>query len=266
MLSLRAGRIAEIAGFLDPGMHRPFGLPEERPGAGPDESRPPGGGSRLTTPCQYGSMLSMPTAHIAVYDTLADWETGHLLAELHTGRFSGVPYDVVSVAESSEPVTTMGGLRLLPDALIAGIDPGASDLLVLPGADLWDVGGGAAFADAAARFLAAGVPVAAICGATAGLARAGLLDERRHTSAAAEYLAATGYAGGARYVEARAVADGGLVTAGPDAPVQFARAALGLLGLMPEAGLDAYEGVFARGDAACYPVLMEAAAGSQASA
>ena len=49
-----------------------------------------------------------------------------------------------------------------------------------------------------------GVPVAAICGATAGLARAGLLDQRNHTSDAAGYLAATGYAGGAHYVDRRA--------------------------------------------------------------
>lgn len=202
----------------------------------------------------------MPTAHIAAYDGLADWEPGHLLAELRSGRFTATPFEVVAAAESLEPVTTMGGLRLLPDALIADIDPAASDLLVLPGADLWDAGGGAAFADGTLRFLAAGVPVAAICGATAGLARAGLLDQRRHTSAAPEYLAATDYAGGERYVDARAVADDGLVTAGPDAPVQFARATLGLLGLMPEVGLDAYEGVFARGDASCYPALMQAAA------
>lgn len=206
----------------------------------------------------------MPTAHIALYDSLADWEAGHLLAELRTGRFTGVPFDVVTVAESLEPVTTMGGLRLLPDMLVADLDPAASQLLVLPGALLWDADGGTAFTQAAARMLAAGVPVAAICGATAGLARAGLLDQRRHTSAAAEYLAATGYAGGARYEDARAVADGGLVTAGPDAPVQFAMATLALLGLMAQDALDAYEGIFARGDAACFSALMQAA-GSPAS-
>jgi putative intracellular protease/amidase len=201
----------------------------------------------------------MPMVHIAVYDSLADWEAGHLLAELRTGRFTGTAFEVVTVAESLEPVTTMGGLRVVPDTLISDLDAAASDLLILPGGSLWDAGGGAAFADAAAGFLAAGVPVAAICGATAGLARAGLLDQRRHTSAAAEYLAATGYAGGARYVDARAVADGGLVTAGPDAPVQFARATLAILGLMPQAALEAYEGVFARGDATCFPALMEGA-------
>jgi hypothetical protein len=41
-------------------------------------------------------MLSMfSTAHIAVYDSLADWEPGHLLAELRTGRFTGAPYEGV---------------------------------------------------------------------------------------------------------------------------------------------------------------------------
>ncbi len=36
--------------------------------------------------------------------------------------------------------------------------------------------------------------------AMAGLARAGLLDERNHTSAAVDYLAATGYRGSDRSV------------------------------------------------------------------
>src|ERR671922_1795133 len=207
-------------------------------------------------------MLSMDTrtAPLAIYDTLADWEAGHLLAELHTGRFTGTSFDVVAVAESHEPITTAGGVRMLPDALLADLDPADSDLLILPGADLWDAGGGEAFAAAAGRFLDAGVPVAAICGATAGLARAGLLDERNHTSASAEYLAMTGYAGGDRYVDERAVVDGDLVTAGPQSPVQFARATLGRLGLADGRTLEAYEALFDRGDLAAFPVLMEAQA------
>jgi putative intracellular protease/amidase len=201
--------------------------------------------------------MTNPTAHIAVYDTLADWEAGHLLAELRTGRFTGTPFDVVTVAESLDPVTTMGGVRLLPDVLLADLDPADSDLLVLPGADLWDAGGGAGFTAAAERFLDAGVPVAAICGATAGLARAGLLDDRAHTSAAAEYLAMTGYAGGDHYVDERAVVDGDLITAGPQSPVQFARATLGRLGLASPTLLEAYEGVFHRGDPAAFATLTE---------
>jgi putative intracellular protease/amidase len=202
--------------------------------------------------------MSTRTAHLAVYDTLAEMEVGHLLTELHTGRFTDASFEVVTVAESHDPVTTMGGVRWVPDMLLADLDPADSDLLVLPGAEMWDAGGGDAFAAAAGRFLDAGVPVAAICGATAGLARAGLLDGRRHTSAAAEYLAMTGYAGGDRYVQERAVVDGDLVTAGPQSPVQFARATLGRLGLASPEVLDAYEGVFHRADPAAFPLLMQA--------
>jgi putative intracellular protease/amidase len=196
--------------------------------------------------------------HLAVYDTLADWETGHLVAELRSGRFTGTAFDVVTVGQSPDPITTMGGIRVLPDAILADLDPAQSDLLVLAGADMWDAGGGEPWAAAARRFLDVGVPVAAICGATAGLARAGLLDERAHTSAAAEYLAATGYAGGARYVDARAVVDRDLITAGPQSPVQFARVTLQRLGLASEETLEAYEALFDRGDATAFPALMQA--------
>ncbi len=205
-------------------------------------------------------MLSMKksSAHLAVYDTLADWEIGYLVVELRTGRFTGTAWDILTVAESLEPITTMGGLRVLPDMLLDDLDPASSRLLILPGADMWDAGGGQAFAAAAARFLDAGVPVAAICGATAGLARAGLLDKLRHTSAAPEYLGMTGYAGGDYYVNERAVVDGDLITAGPQSPVQFARATLGRLGLASESTLEAYEALFHRADPAAFPVLMQA--------
>jgi putative intracellular protease/amidase len=201
-------------------------------------------------------MLSMSTAYLAVYDTLADWEPGHLLAELRTGRFTDTPFEVVTVAETLDPVTTMGGVRLLPDLPLERFAPTRGDVLIVPGASLWDEGGGQAWAAAAERCLDAGIPVAAICGATAGLARAGLLDHRRHTSAAPEYLAATGYAGGEFYEDARAVIDGDLITAGPQSPVQFARAVLERLGLASPERLQAYEAVFDRGDASAYPALV----------
>jgi len=122
--------------------------------------------------------------------------------------------------------------------------------------------GGGEFAALADRFLGAGTPVAAICGATFGLARAGLLDERRHTSAAPGYLAASGYRGEAFYEDARATVDDErlLITAGPDAPVQFAGATLEALGLFDATVREAYEGVFADADADAYPALMQAAA------
>jgi putative intracellular protease/amidase len=198
----------------------------------------------------------MRTAYVAVYGTLADWEIGHLLVELRTGRFTGEPWQVVTVGESTEPVVTMGGMRIVPDVAIGDVEPENGDLLVLAGSAEWDAGGGDAWVKLADQFLQAKVPVAAICGATAGLARGGLLDERKHTSAAREYLQATGYRGTANYLDERAVVDGDLITAGPDAPVQFARAVMQRFGLADERKLDAYEGVFHRGDPAAYPILV----------
>ncbi|HET6986201.1 MAG TPA: DJ-1/PfpI family protein [Kribbella sp.] len=198
----------------------------------------------------------MRTAYVAVYETLADWEIGHLLVELRTGRFTGVPWQVVTVGESAEPVVTMGGMRIVPDVVLADVDPEDGDLLVLAGSAQWDAGQSEGFTKLAQRFLDDGIPVAAICGATAGLARAGLLDERKHTSAAKEYLQATGYQGSDNYVDERAVVDGDVITAGPDSPVQFARATLQRLGLADERKLDAYEGVFHRADPAAYPILV----------
>ncbi|MBJ6620649.1 type 1 glutamine amidotransferase family protein [Streptomyces rochei] len=194
--------------------------------------------------------------HLAVYDTLADWETGHTTAHL-----ARAGYTVRTVAPTTAPVTSIGGLRVQPDLALADLRPEDSSLLVLPGADLWDTGDDLApFARTARAFLAAGVPVAAICGATAGLAREGLLDDRRHTSAVSFYLAATGYAGGERYVEADAVTDRGLITAGPTEPVAFAREILGLLGVYEGEVLDAWYRLFHDSDPEAYAVLEKAGA------
>jgi len=42
----------------------------------------------------------MRTAHVAIHDGLSDWEAGHLLAELRTGRFTATRFEVVTVAET----------------------------------------------------------------------------------------------------------------------------------------------------------------------
>jgi putative intracellular protease/amidase len=196
------------------------------------------------------------TAHILLIDQLADWEPGYLLTELHTGRFTGEPWNVVGVAATTDPVRTMGGMRWVPEATLEDIGPAGSDLLILPGGLGWRPEVEAPPMRTAARFLDAGVPVAAICGATEALARAGLLDTRAHTSAAREVLVATGYAGGDLYLDQRAVAADGLVTAGPQSPVHFALATLELLGLLSGDRLEAYEAVFYRGDPSGYAALM----------
>jgi len=197
---------------------------------------------------------SRKPVHLAVYDSLADWETGHTTAYL-----ARAGYEVLATGPSREAVRSVGGLRVQPDLALDDLRPEDSTLLILPGADLWDTGDDLApFARKARAFLDAGVPVAAICGATAGLAREGLLDDRDHTSAVSFYLAATGYKGGERYVDTDAVTDGKLVTAGPTEPVAFAREVFRLLGVYEGEVLDAWYRLYHDSDAEAFAVLQKA--------
>ncbi|MET9912076.1 type 1 glutamine amidotransferase family protein [Streptomyces sp. NPDC006476] len=201
--------------------------------------------------------MSRKPVHLAVYDTLADWETGHTTAYL-----ARAGYEIRTVGPTREPVRSIGGLRVQPDLALDDVRPEDSSLLILPGADAWDEGDDLApFARKAREFLDTGTPVAAICGATAGLAREGLLDDRDHTSAVSFYLAATGYRGGERYVDADAVTDGHLVTAGPTEPVAFAREVFRLLGVYEGEVLDAWYRLHHDSDAEAFAVLQKAAAG-----
>jgi putative intracellular protease/amidase len=171
--------------------------------------------------------------HVAVYDTLADWEVGFATAHINSPAWQRQPgrYQVVSIGESRDVVTSMGGMRIAPDVTLDQVGAEDSAMLILPGADTWLTGDNTAFAKKARTFLEAGVPVAAICGATGGLAAEGLLDDRRHTSNALEFLESTGYQGRDHYVDEPAVTDGILITASSTAPAEFAREVLAQLGV-----------------------------------
>ncbi|GAA2276358.1 type 1 glutamine amidotransferase family protein [Glycomyces scopariae] len=192
--------------------------------------------------------------HTAVYDTLADWEVGHATAHINNGEWQIEPgrYEVVTVGASLAPVTTMGGMRITPDIALGDLSPADSAMLILPGAGTWLTGDNAPFAKTARAFLDAGVPVAAICGATGGLAAEGLLDDRRHTSNAREFTEAFGSKGGDLYTDAPAVTDRGLITASGTAPVAFAREVFAALGLYTPEVLESWFKLYGLGDPAGY--------------
>lgn len=207
-------------------------------------------------------MTEARKVHVAIYDTLADWEIGYLTAEIGNGRWQREPgaYTIVTVGLTADPVTTMGGLTVTPDLALDRLSPRDSAMLVVPGSDLWDSGDELApFARKAREFLDAGAPVAAICGGTAGLAREGLLDDREHTSAVVQYLEMQpGYAGSKHYVEADAHTDGDLITAGPTEPIAFAREIFATLDLYRPEVLDAWFRLFKHSDPSAFEVLAAA--------
>ncbi|MBF6472965.1 MULTISPECIES: type 1 glutamine amidotransferase family protein [Nocardia] len=199
------------------------------------------------------------TVHMAVYDTLADWEVGAATAHINKPSWHREPgtWQVRTVGLSAEPITTMGGMRIVPDAVLADLTPADSAMLILPGAETWEGPELDPFTHKAREFVAAGVPVAAICGATFGLAKAGLLDTRKHTSNVAEFLLYSGYSGADHYVEAPAVTDGDVITASGSAPFEFAREVLGRLGVYEPHVLDGWYRLFAHADPAGWAVLAE---------
>ncbi|WP_207905564.1 DJ-1/PfpI family protein [Nocardia alba] len=201
----------------------------------------------------------MKTVHVAVYDTLADWEVGAATAHIANGNWHREPgiFEVATVGLTTDAITTMGRLRVTPDLAVADLEPADSAMLILPGADQWMGEDLIAFAYKAKEFVDAGVPVAAICGATFGLARTGLLDNRTHTSNAAELLVYSEYSGAAHYVDAPAVTDRDVITADGMSPFEFAREIFARLDLYEPRILEAWYQLYARKDPAGYAVLAE---------
>jgi putative intracellular protease/amidase len=202
------------------------------------------------------------TVYLYVLDTMADWEPGFATAELNTGRFfrPGAPrLRVRTCAATRKPVTSMGGLRIEPDVEVAEIRPEEAALLLLPGGETWLEPGHAAVLAKAREFLAAGVPVAAICGATLALAGAGLLDDRAHTSNAPEFLQqfCPGYAGGPLYQAGPAVTGGDVVTASGTAPLEFAVEIFKRLDVFSEETLEAWHKLHKLKEAKYFYALME---------
>lgn len=204
--------------------------------------------------------MKQQDVHLFVFDSLSDWEAGYAVAGINNPQFQLNPgrYRIQTVALQLAPIVTVGGIRIEPDLTLDSISPADSAMLILPGGTSWDAGQNREAIDVAAVFLAAGVPVAAICGATAGLARGGLLDDRRHTSNGKEYLSATEYRGVSLYEDSPAVTDENLITASGVAPVDFALHIFRLLDLYHPPVLDAWYGLFKTGQSEYFSVLMQA--------
>jgi putative intracellular protease/amidase len=192
-------------------------------------------------------MTDERAVHVLVFDGFADWEPAHALAEL---RRSG-NRTVRTVGFTREPVTSMGGLRVMPDLELRDVRTANVELLMIPGGDLWESEEypRQLLEPLVAALLAADIPVAAICGGTLALGRAGVLDDRRHTSNMRSYLPdnVPAYAGAELYVETAAVRDRHVITASGLAAVDFARAIFAELGVFDAADEAVWFDIFKHG-------------------
>jgi len=63
-----------------------------------------------------------------------------LTAELNSGRYYKrglTPSKIVTVGTQKTPITTMGGLKILPDIELDEFSIENADALILPGGDTW---------------------------------------------------------------------------------------------------------------------------------
>ncbi|MGG0453930.1 type 1 glutamine amidotransferase family protein [Priestia megaterium] len=162
-----------------------------------------------------------------VFNTMSDWEYGYLIAELNSGRYfkkDVAPLKVITVGANKEVITTMGGLSIKPDLSLDERTLESKDLLILPGGTTWSEEIHQPILDRVGQALELGTIVAAICGATEGLANMGYLNTRKHTSNNLEYtkMVCPNYKGETFYESESAVSDANLITASGIAPLEFA--------------------------------------------
>lgn len=204
----------------------------------------------------------MITIYVYVLDTLADWEIGHLMAELNSGRFfkEGAPrVSLKTVGASKEAIHTMGGLTMVPDCQIDELPVRETSVLLLPGANTWNDPKHGAVLKKASEFLALGATVCAICGATAALAGFGLLDGRPHTSNGPGFLemVAPGYKGQSFYRDKPSVADNNLITASSTGALLWTKQIIEHLGVFRANTLEAWYEYFRTGKPEYFFALME---------
>lgn len=189
--------------------------------------------------------MTQKTAFVFVFDGFADWEAASALAELRRSFGFGVKV----LAPGREPVTSMGGLRVVPDLALGDFQPEQAAILILPGGEPWTACEKPEMSSTLRAIVDAGHPVAGICAATLALAHAGLLDDRRHTSNGADFIPkyVPRYRGAALYEAAPAVSDRDVITASGVAPIAFAAEIFRMLAPERAEDIARYEAMYARG-------------------
>lgn len=181
--------------------------------------------------------MNRKKVYLYVFNTMSDWEIGYLTAELNSGRYfkKGLqPLTVVTVGCDRNPITTMGGLKVIPEITLEECSLETTDVFILPGGNTWTEPIHDTVLEIAEKALAQGTIIAAICGGTIGLAKKGVLDSRSHTSNDLGYLKmiVPNYAGEKNYKFEPSVIDENLITASGIAPLEFTMQVLKVLDVL----------------------------------
>ena len=180
--------------------------------------------------------------HCLVFEGFSDWEPAFALPELRKNSV-----EIISVGFSKKEVTSLGGLRVMPDEDLFKLNLADIKTLIIPGGSFWENEAPNEFISLVKELHFGGTLVAAICGATILLARAGLLDSCKHTSNFLGYLKkqAPSYKGESYYVSSElAVSDKNIITASGLGAIEFAKVLLTTLGVFDEEKATAWLNFF----------------------
>jgi putative intracellular protease/amidase len=193
----------------------------------------------------FGVSKMRKKAYLLVFDGLADWETALALCEINKKD----DIEVITVALSKEPVTTMGGVKVIPDGSIEDVDTEQACIFIAPGGDMWEEETSEKYIALFKRLHTQQVTIGAICGATLALGKAGLLDDRYHTSNSLPYLKEMlpDYKGDEFYVDKLAVTDENIITASGVGSVEFAHEVIKRLKLYDEKDTEIWWNLFKHG-------------------
>jgi putative intracellular protease/amidase len=157
---------------------------------------------------------------VVLIDRFADWEHGFLTAA--TQDFFGGT--VRFYTPGGADVTSEGGMRPRPDGALSSLRADDFDGLAVIGSSQWSAGDAPELGHLLREADRAGRVLGFICKGTLAAARAGLLDDRPHTSNdLATLQTVPTYRGATRYEAVpHAVRSGHLVTAAGTSPRSFA--------------------------------------------
>lgn len=171
---------------------------------------------------------------VVLIDKFADWEHGYLTSTVRDYLGGTVTFHTPKGAD----MVSEGGMIAKAHGRIEDLSPADFDALAVIGSSVWSSEDAPDLARVVTAADKSNKVIGFICQGTLAAARAGLLDERPHTSNDADTpkMVAT-YQGALHYVETpRAVRDGNLVTAAGSSPVTFAVEML--IALYPEQEKD----------------------------
>lgn len=163
----------------------------------------------------------------------ADWEYAFIAGV--GGPFYGL--DVAFFAPEAGTLRSQGGLTVEVERSMAELADWAPAAIVVVGGTVWESEQAPDIGALLKEQLQHGVTVAGICGGTLALARAGLLNDRAHTSNDADFLTrnAESYTGQSHFIaSASAVTDTRVITAPGTAPVSFTAGVFRAVGIDEE--------------------------------